>query len=282
MMETQQVMAHWSAVAKAYHQTESPLHPSAEDIAIMERLVQQAATWVQPTALSPQRQALLLGVTPQIATMQWPPGTSLLAVDSAEGMVHSVWPGDQPGVRQAKLGDWLALPVADAACWLVIGDGSFNCLEFPTKFQALAAAVARVLPVGGGLVLRVYVQPARRPTPAELYAALLAGHFHTFDGFKFLLNLSLVDEQFNVAVREVWCHWAQAKLDQEAVLHVNGWSAERFATIAYYENSPARYSFPPLSAVECALADHFEKVASVVPTYPLGECCPILLLRKRM
>ncbi len=285
MMETKQVARHWSKVAEAYHKTQSPLHPCAQDIAIIERFVAQGVACLRASVTEQTSNAnllaLLLGVTPDIATMAWPQGTNLLAIDSAERMLGSVWPGDVPGVRQAKLGDWLALPVADASCSIVIGDGSFNCLDFPMRFHQLAESVARALHDEGMLIVRIYVQPVQMPTPDELFQALMAGRFHTFDGFKFLLSMSLVDESYNIAVRDVWQQWVQAKLDQQAILGTTGWPVTWLETIAYYEHSNARYAFPTLSAAEQTLSTYFERIDRVFPAYPLGDCCPVLLLRKR-
>lgn len=272
---------HWSTIAQVYYQTQSPLHPCAEDIAIMEQFVARgvAALHSQRGPVNPQ--ALLLGVTPAIATMQWPLATTLLAIDSSEGMLRTVWPGDQPGVRQAQCGNWLALPGGDATQTIVIGDGSLNCLEYPTGWQQLVNSVARVLCVGGSFVLRVYIQPPRKPSVSELFQELMDGRFHTFDGFKFLLNSALTDDQFTVAVQTVWQQWAQAQVDEAALCRITGWSPATFATIAYYQNSSARYAFPTLVAVQASLGTHFDCIDLVTPSYPLGEYCPILHLRKR-
>jgi len=278
--EAEKEPEHWSRAAQIYHQIEAPLQPSAEDIATMERFVATAAR-LRASAFNPKLNAILLGVTPAIATMAWPPNTNLLAIDRSEGMLHGVWPGDRPGIREARLGDWLALPVDDASCSVVVGDGSFNCLEFPTAYQQLANSVARVLHEDGVLIARVYVQPATPSSLEKLWQDLVAGQFSTFDGFKFLLCMGLVDEQFNVAVHDVWQYWSQVKGNEQALFNATGWSAAKFATIAHYQNSAARYSFPTLSEVERIFSAQFKKIDIAFPTYPLGECCPTLMLRKR-
>ena len=49
-----------------------PLRPSRDDVAILEGVVQSLHT-------APR--VLLLGVTPELATLAWPAGTELVAVD---------------------------------------------------------------------------------------------------------------------------------------------------------------------------------------------------------
>lgn len=272
---------HWANVANVYAQLESPLRPCAEDIAIMERLVNRAAAYSGNSIGPAKPNALLLGVTPALATMAWPPNTNLLAIDSSEGMLQTLWPGDQAGIREAKLGNWLSLPLEDASCSIVVGDGSFNCLAFPDGIEQLAASVARVLRDDGILVLRLFTQPAEPQKPERVCQALSTGKFHTFNGFKFLLLTSLVDDHYNVRMHDVWEYWLDAKLDQQAILATNGWPAKRLAAIAYYQNSSAHFSFPTLAAAEQLLAHSFEKIDMVIPSYQIGDCCPILLLRKR-
>ena len=276
---------HWAKVANAYSQLESPLRPCAEDIVIMERLINKAASYsdYSDNPIGPPKpNALLLGVTPAIATMAWPSNTNLLAIDSSEEACYARYgPGIELVHGRLDLGNWLSLPLEDASCSIVVGDGSFNCLEFPNGVEQLAASVARVLRDDGILVLRLFTQPARPQKPERVWQALITGKLHTFDGFRFLLMTSLVDAHYNVRVSDVWEYWLDAKLDQQAILDINGWSAKRFETIAYYQNSSVVYSFPTLPAAEQLLAHYFEKLDMAIPSYQVGDCCPILLLRKR-
>ncbi|MCB0190031.1 MAG: methyltransferase domain-containing protein, partial [Caldilineaceae bacterium] len=146
----------------------------------MERFVAKVATQRRHESRSKQQiighhNALLLGVTPAIATMKWPRRSRLLAVDSSEGMLDAIWPGDEPGVRLARAGNWLTLPVKSGSCTTVIGDCSFNCVAFPTVVQQLAASVARVLKEDGVLILRLYVQPERAHSLEQYFDDLLNG-----------------------------------------------------------------------------------------------------------
>ncbi|MBX3014593.1 MAG: class I SAM-dependent methyltransferase [Caldilineaceae bacterium] len=276
-----QTREHWSKLARVYHQMETPLHPSYADIVAMERFVAHAIAERNAGDQARAATALLLGVTPAIATMAWPQQTHVLAFDNAPGMLEVVWPGDLPRVRTAREGNWLNLPLADKSCAVAIGDGSFNCLDFPDGYQQLASSVARVLEDDGVLVLRVYARPEKVPPVADLFRDLVAGRFATFDGFKFQIYMTLADKDFNFAVRTFWEQWVQADLDEQLLCQATGWPATKFENIPSYEHSLARYSFPPLGAIEAMLAQHFERIDIAYPTYALGECCPTLLLRKR-
>src|SRR4029078_5034459 len=82
----------------------SPLRPAPEDIAIFRRAI---AAW-HATNGARRGRLFLCGVTPGVATMEWPFASELVAMDRAESMVRVVWPGDIPGVRRASVGNWLA------------------------------------------------------------------------------------------------------------------------------------------------------------------------------
>jgi hypothetical protein len=116
---------------------------------------------------------MLLGVTPEIAGMDWPERSSLIAVDSSLPMAQAVWPGNLPQ-RWVVCGNWLALPQREPSCHVVIADGSFNCLPYPDGFRALAKTVSRVLCSDGILVLRCYIRSRERETPEGVCADVAA------------------------------------------------------------------------------------------------------------
>ena len=94
---------HWSRHAEQWAQLGPPLRPSPEDIALMRRRVLDRGC---------VGRSILLGVTPEIASMEWPTGTDLLAVDRCMGMVTGVWPPVDAAGRNVVRGDRFHLPVS--------------------------------------------------------------------------------------------------------------------------------------------------------------------------
>src|ERR1700722_1935588 len=86
----------WGALARAWDYVGWPFRPSAHEVRSFEAIVQG---WQQ---LHPQARvnALLLGVTPEIASMDWPEGTRLLGADSSPEVTKAIWPGDIEGRRR--------------------------------------------------------------------------------------------------------------------------------------------------------------------------------------
>ena len=82
-----EVQTYWKSLATAYMDVGPPLRPSAEDI----RFLKQALA-----ALPDAFQGLLLGVTPGIARLSLPAGSSLTAVDTSEAMAQGCGPAMFP------------------------------------------------------------------------------------------------------------------------------------------------------------------------------------------
>src|SRR4051812_3895606 len=92
----------WNDVASRWDDYASPLRPYAEDLRITR---EHLSRWQREAHIDNAR-VFLCGVTPEIATMDWPFPVELTAMDQAESMVQKVWPGDIPGVRRALVGNW--------------------------------------------------------------------------------------------------------------------------------------------------------------------------------
>ncbi len=117
-----------------------PLRPSPEDVATIERVARDANA----------QRALILGVTPEVATCAWPEGARLTAVDVSEEMIARVWPATavSHGARAIR-GDWRALPLEDASVDAVTVGAAFHWFDE----RAARAEIRRVLRPPGVLGL---------------------------------------------------------------------------------------------------------------------------------
>ena len=119
---------YWDGFAEGYAQLGPPLTPAPEDAALALAAI---AEW---SASHPGRapRAILLGVTPGMAQLQFPANSWLTAIDQSAPMTRWAWPGNVSGQRSVVRGNWLALPFQDRSCDLVLGDAAMNCLRFET------------------------------------------------------------------------------------------------------------------------------------------------------
>jgi len=268
---------HWNQHARQWQWIASPLRPAPEDIAFAARAV---GDWHR-VHRAPTVNALLLGVTPEIALMRWPPGTQLTAVDRSPAMIAGVWPGDTP-TRRARGGEWAQLPLPDASQHVVIGDGCFVLLAYPDACRAVAAEVRRVLRGDGLFVVRFFLRPETREPVDTVIADLKDGRIGSFHAFKWRLAMALHGTlEQGVQLAAVWDAWHAAVPEPEALAAKLGWPREAVRTIDNYRGVQTCYTFPTLAEVRAAFASAFVETESGFPRYEIGERCPTLVFRPR-
>jgi hypothetical protein len=276
-MHAARVASYWDHFAKAYANLGGPLRLSEEEVRLMEGVVRDWTT--SRRILFPQ--ALLLGATPDIATMRWPAATSLMAVDKSFPMARSVWPGDIHGQRAMLCGDWLALPRREASCDIVIGDGSINCLTYPAGYCALAETMSRALRGRGLLVLRCYLQATPHESAEQIHEQALMGTVGSFHAFKLRLLMALQRTAHDgVAVNDVH-QWVSRNVDLCELSRRTGWARSAVETIQYYSGSTTVYTFPTLDELRSELRPRFEEVSLLIPGHEMGPRCPILVCAVR-
>ena len=236
------------------------------------------ATWRAEHPDSHPR-VLVLGVTPELAKLPWPPDATVVAVDRSDPMIAALWSGaGDVASATATCGDWRALPCENGSIDLIAGDGCFSALAYPNDYRVVAAELRRVLATGGRVALRMFVPPATRDDLETIASDLPAGRIGSFHAFKWRLAMALqTTPEDGACLGAIWTAW-NAMCPDPSVL---SWSAETIATIDSYRDSPITYSFPTLDQIRAAFGAHLTDVSCSVPTYELGERCPTLIWRAR-
>jgi len=250
---------HWPAHARSWALLGPPLRPSPEDVATYERVV---AGRVAP-------RALLLGVTPELATMTWPAGTALTAIDRSPTMIGALFP---TRAGEAIAAEWTAIPRPDAAFDVILGDGAVTCFTFPEGHAALGLELRRVLAPGGEVVLRLFASPARAETLDDVARDLRAGAIAGFHALKWRLAMAIPGADRRVRVTDILAAFDAIVPDRAAL----PWRAEVVGTIDNYRGSEAAYSFPTVEAQVAALGVPLTAIHT--PTYELGDRCPMVVL----
>jgi SAM-dependent methyltransferase len=267
----------WPRNARHWHLIGAPLRPSPEDTAHIAQVARERAR----SRGRPVR-ALVLGVTAEIATLEWPAGTSLVAIDNCEGMIRAAWP--TAGLvehARAVCADWRAMPVEDGGADIVAGDGSFNALAW-TDYATVASEARRVLDSGGACVVRVFLAPDRREEVRAIADHLWTGRIGSFHAFKWRLAMALqrsIEE--GVRLADVWDTWHALCPDPGALAAKLGWELPVIETIDSYRGAAHCYTFPTLAEWRTAIAPWFTERAQHAPSYELGERCPTFVLERR-
>jgi len=270
---------HWGRLSSFWGLLGSPLRPAPEDVAVAASVVR---AWHEAHADGPPH-ALILGVTPELATLPWPPGTALHAIDASAAMVGALWPREAaPAGSVARTGDWRALDLPDASVDLVLGDGCFTVLAYPADHAAVIRELHRVLRPGGRLVVRAFVLPQTREALADVGAALWAGRIGSMNALKWRLAMAVQPPaRRDVAVVDLLEAFRRVCPDPSRLVAQLGWAADAVATVESYRGSAASYSFCTLAEVRALLDGHFTELSCHVPGYELGDRCPTLVLEPR-
>ena len=269
---------HWSKHAQQWQWIGSPLRPAAEDVGLLERAL---SDWHTANPL-PSPQALLLGVTPEITLMHWPPGTRLTAVDHTEAMIREIWPGAPLGYT-ALCAEWTDAPLPPASQDIIVGDGSFSNLVNRDEYRAMVRAMRRVINPHGVFLMRFFIRPDAAETVDAVIADLSHGRIGNFHAFKWRLAMALhgsLDE--GVRLADIWNTWDAAVADPAQLAGRLRWPLPAVQTIDAYRGVQTRYTFPTLAEARAAMAEAFDEFACWFPGYELGERCPTLAFRPRL
>ncbi len=267
----------WSGLARSYALLGPPLRPSREHVRLMEDVVSRHAE----ARAGRRLRALLLGVTPDVARMSWPQGTSLVAVDNSWDMIREIWPGDIPGERQIVCGDWLSLPLRRGSCDIVIGDGSIICLSWPDGLRALATELRPHFTGDGCLILRCYLQPAAQEKPDQVFEDMFRGAIPTFDLFRLRLLMAMQpNARTGVAVADVYHLWRQ-RTDGPGMPRIPGWEPHVLEMIELYNGADTVYTFPTLADFRAVMLDLCDEISVTYPSGPGGEFCPMVVVKPR-
>lgn len=268
---------HWQTVAERWQLLGSPLRPIAADLAVFERAIKK---WSDDEQRAPR--GLILGVTPELYRLHWPTGSRVAAVDHTQAMIDALWPGPK---GDAHRGEWTELPFDEAAFDVVLCDGGFHLLDHPNGQLRLVQQGARVLSNGGLFVLRLFVPPAVRESPAQVLQALDSGNIPNLNVLKLRLGMALQEnEQAGVALHGVWDTLRTAQPDFPALAARLGWQLPHLQAIDSYRNSPNHYHFVSTQLacqLFCQKPGGFTLVTTQTCTYELGERCPIVVLRRQ-
>jgi SAM-dependent methyltransferase len=254
----------WEEHAKKWALFAPPLRPSREDLSKIEAEAEKL--FKKKGSLS----ALLLGVTPEIALLNWPEVAQLRAIDQCPHMIRYVFPHAQMKLADFKVdqGDWRSLPFPNQSVDLVTADGSYAFMRFPDQFDDLSQEIRRVLSSEGRLVIRLFIRPEKGELPEEV----LAQEIENFHLFKWRLLMAFHgDSSQGVSLGAVWDFWDRHRPNR-------GWDPEVIKTIDNYRGSQGRYYFPTFKEALFYFGSRFKIEEIFHPSYELGERFPTFVL----
>jgi hypothetical protein len=263
----------WAGLAHHWHAVATPLRPGGEDIVYVQQVVDRLAVRAP--------RILLLGVTPELSTLQYPEDALLLAVDSSPEMLAAWWTPPRGCRSMALRGRWQTLPVREATLDLVLADASFCALPGVPAMRDVLARVAAAMRPQALLCGRTFVSPARVERLEDIVTDMRAGRAGSVHATKWRVAMALQGGRDDgVALAEVWKVFERAGARRELGV-LNGWSEASMATLDAYRGVSSRLCFPTFACTRELFGVHFEELECRLPAYELGERCPMLLMKRR-
>ena len=268
----------WEELSRRWNEMGPPVRPARQDTDLLQRVTDQALADAGRAA----PRVLVLGVTPEIATMRWPARTRLLALDSSEAMIRNVWPAREVTDGTAALADWLAMPVRDGAYDLIVGDGSLSVPRHPEGSFALVREMRRVLKDDGALAMRMFTRPETTESLESIFSDLRNGRIGSLDFLKWRLVMALHgDLTAGTRMGDVWDAWQENVPDPGELMRSLGWPPEAPRILEGLRGMDARLTFPTLREARAALSREFVETACMCPDYETGNRYPTVLLRPK-
>jgi|SRR5689334_19246973 len=268
-------LSHWNKHAQHWRYVRAPLRPCAEDMALFGQVL--AECFPTQTMLD----ALMLGVTPELASARWAPSLNLIAVDNTLAMIQSVWPGNDAR-RAVVCGNWLRLPMADASRSVTMIDGGRPAISFPDSHRKLALELRRILKPGGVFMARIFARPLDTESVDDVLSAVQARQIRSFAVFKWRLAMAIQGDDAEKGVRldDAWRTCDKHFGDRARLADLTGWPINEISTIDAYRGSLASYHFPSVREMIDVFEDGFECADEKRASYELAERCPVLVFRR--
>ena len=268
---------HWNEHAKQWSHIGTPLRPSREDTQLIENQL------FSRSERSTELKAMLLGVTPELALMDWPKNTKLLAIDRNQAMIDGVWPKNKLKINAAAIsGNWLSTQQKNNSMDIVLGDGCLTLLSYKEHYSSFFKEIQRIVSDDGSFVIRHFTRPEKAENPEDIFSDLLNGKIGNFHIFKWRLAMALhgsIEE--GVVVNKVWETWKDKNISLEQLIETTGWAEESINTINNYKNVNTVYTFPTVSEVTDISAQYFDQTSCHYMDYELGKCCPTFFLKPK-
>jgi SAM-dependent methyltransferase len=253
-----------------------PWCPSREDGAFMLALAGRGLR----TAGAHVR-ILVLGVTPEVIQLDWPPLAHIVAADASRAMIGSIWRPHGSVRSSVVCARWQDLPFPDAAFDAVCGDGSLNALPDLADYGTVLREVGRVMRAEGALVLRCFIRPDRMESAEQVVARARAGAFPTTSAFRLHFAFALAEAEGSIGLAAMRDAFNALVSDRDALAQATGWPRGEIDRVDFDKDSRIRLTFPRQSHLAALAGPHFVIERSERGTYTQSEQCPTLLFRTR-
>lgn len=264
----------WEIVSKNWDRITPPFRPHEQDVKFISKVLSGENVAYKSNRL------LLLGVTPELATLEIPEDSKMIAVDNNEAMIKNVWPELNDPRKEVKFGDWLDMSFDHKSFDIIMGDGVFAPLRYPKQARKLLQNVRNLLHSEGLFIFRIFLNNEEPENPENVIDAVLSGDIKSVWPFKFRLMRSVQSETVQGAKMDnVWKFLVNEGPDFDTLIKKTGWPSQSLESFKLYEGSEVVITYPKLTEIRTLFEEeNFEEIECFTPEYDLGEYCRTFVL----
>jgi len=275
----------WNTQVELIKAMGPPVRPHSSEISAMRAM---AGVRFNRWPADDRIKVLILGVTPEIIEMDWPPGTEITAVDQSESMIEAFWPGDVAGQRRLVRADWMALPFEAGEFNFVLGDNVFNVFDYPQGFSTLADRLSKIIRPEGLLIVRVLLQAQPIEDGYAIVEEYNSGQLTDYQQFRYRMMTSSqvsAEEGLHTSKELIDKTMEEHGLSMAEVYERTGYRPPRPPGSAPDATSTSmaayKVSYPTVDEFATAVGHRFRVVASRLGDHPLSHRTPVFALERK-
>lgn len=253
----------WSSMARVWSLVKTPLRPVQSEMDFLNNIIKKK--------FSTPLNVLILGVTPELYQLAWPPFSKISAVDKSQGMIDAIWPGKK---EDAICDNWLTFQAEPESYDVILCDGGLHLVDYPREQSQLIARLHSLLKKDGLIFFRFFLPPLKKESLADIFSDLAQQKIASMSLLKLRLLFALQSSgESGVALKSVW-NELEHKFSQLKEL---GWSEEELATVSPYQNNETKYHLSNLSEV----LDLFHQF-NLLEMGNITLNCPLMIFQKKV
>lgn len=269
LMQKPDLREHWARASESWAGVGQPLRPGEEDQAIMNQLLDKVI--VHPGSFE---KAVLLGVTPELLSLQWPSRWEVISLDISQEMIERVWShAARPIGSRAVLGNWKHMPFADRSIDFCLGDGCFVLVP-SSEWALVFSEVQRILKPGAHFAIRLFSRPEQREDLNDILRSIETGAITSVHMLKWRIAGSLQGNLGQgVKCEDIWKSYQLICAESLIPFGEPGWTNEDLATLDRYADSDCSLFFPTAGEWLEAITPYFILKDVFTGSYAHAACC---------
>jgi hypothetical protein len=257
-----------------------PLRPSSGDLGAFQQAIDGWTAGRRARAAPPQ--VLLLGATPELRDLDWPPGSQISVLERDSAVASEIWKRPLDDLRAKH---WLALTPQDGTFDIVMCDAGLHTMTYP-KAQGNLAEILAAVTLSGAIVVFRLCPPSQHESTVRVAAELWAGNISDMSQLMLRTAQSMQHPSTaGVRVSTLWLKLRSLSKNWKNLAERTGWELEDIQVADLYRFSAAKCHYPDLVQTMKLIGHNstggFDMIRLSTGDGPLAAQCPVVTFERR-